>query len=81
MNPLLLKTVDAASFCGVTLRLWRTWNALGKNPAPVRIGKALFWNRDELVRWVEAGCPRREHWNALSRKKSRSTDSHGGKKE
>ena len=78
MPPLLLKSSDAARVCGVSLRLWRTWNTLGKNPAPLRVGPTLFWKHEELARWVEAGCPTRQRWNALcekSEKKTGATDS------
>ncbi len=73
MTPLLLKTSEAAKLCGVSHKLWRTWNAIGKNPAPVRIGPTLFWKQEELVRWVDAGCPARLRWNSL--KKDGATDS------
>ena len=64
MQKLLLNTKDAAALCGVTIKRWRTWNALGKIPAPLRIGKGLFWKQNELERWIEADCPARKHWNA-----------------
>ncbi|MCL2624486.1 MAG: helix-turn-helix domain-containing protein [Planctomycetaceae bacterium] len=70
MQSILLNTKDAAALCGVTIKRWRTWNTLGKIPAPLRIGKNFFWKHAELVRWVEADCPARKHWNTESGKKS-----------
>lgn len=59
MQQLLLNTSNAAMLCGVSTKTWRTWSALGLNPAPVRIGRNLFWRHDELISWIAEGCPRR----------------------
>lgn len=32
----------------------------GAMPAPVRLGVLLRWRREELQRWLDAGCPRRK---------------------
>jgi len=69
MKPLLLNTKDAAALCGVTIKRWRTWNTLGKIPAPLHIGKCFFWKHSELVRWIDSGCPARKHWKPESEKK------------
>ena len=69
MKPILLNTRDAAALCGVTIKRWRTWNALGKIPAPLRIGKACFWKHDELVDWIDEGCPTRKYWVAILEKR------------
>ena len=59
---LLLKGRDAATVCGCTTRIWRTWDMLGYTPMPVRIGKSLYWRYPELLQWIDAGCPKREDW-------------------
>jgi predicted DNA-binding transcriptional regulator AlpA len=59
---LLLTAKEAAAACGKSLRSWRTWDAGGRIPRPVRIGRSTLWRADELRRWIEAGCPRREEW-------------------
>jgi predicted DNA-binding transcriptional regulator AlpA len=61
-EPLLLTAKQAASICGKSLRTWRTWDAAGWIPQPVRIGRSTLWRVDELRRWVDAGCPRRTEW-------------------
>ncbi|MGD9721815.1 MAG: helix-turn-helix transcriptional regulator [Pirellulales bacterium] len=61
-GPLLLTAKQAASACGKSLRTWRTWDAAGRIPRPVRIGRSTLWRADELRRWVLAGCPRRAEW-------------------
>jgi predicted DNA-binding transcriptional regulator AlpA len=50
--------------CGKSLRTWRTWDAAGWIPRPVRIGRSTLWRADELRDWVAAGCPRRTEWEA-----------------
>jgi excisionase family DNA binding protein len=64
-NPLLLTARQAAALCGTSLRTWRTWDAAGKIPRPVRIGRRVLWRSEELKAWVAAGCPRREQWETL----------------
>jgi len=61
-NQLLYDCMEAASACSVSSKTWRTWHVLGFIPLPVQVGKSLFWRKDELVKWTEAGCPRREEW-------------------
>lgn len=63
-EPLLISARHAAMLCGVSLRTWRTRDAAGWIPRPVRVGRSVFWRAEELRRWVEAGCPRREPWEA-----------------
>jgi predicted DNA-binding transcriptional regulator AlpA len=63
-SPLLLSARRAASICGKSLRTWRTWDAAGWIPRPVRIGRSTLWRADELREWVAAGCPRRAEWEA-----------------
>jgi predicted DNA-binding transcriptional regulator AlpA len=64
LAPLLLTARQAATTCGKSLRTWRTWDAAGWIPRPVRIGRSTLWRADELREWVEAGCPRRAEWEA-----------------
>lgn len=63
---LLLTAKQSAVSVGRSLRTWRTWDALGLVPKPVRIGRNTFWRVEELRAWVSAGCPRRDEWEARS---------------
>jgi predicted DNA-binding transcriptional regulator AlpA len=65
-GQLLLTAKQAAAICGKSLRTWRTWDSAGWIPRPVRIGRSTLWRADELRKWVAAGCPRREQWEARS---------------
>lgn len=29
----------------------------GKMPRPLKLGGAVRWDRDEIQRWIDAGCP------------------------
>lgn len=61
--PLLLREADAMRLVGVKNRSsWRLMMDRGGLPAPVRLGRALYWRRDELIAWVTAGCPGRRVW-------------------
>jgi predicted DNA-binding transcriptional regulator AlpA len=62
--PLLVTAKTAAALCGKSLRTWRTWDAAGWIPRPVRIGRSTLWRADELRAWVAADCPRRVEWEA-----------------
>ena len=59
---LLLTAAEAAKRCGCSVRTWRTRDRSGLTPPPIRIGRALYWRPEELVAWVEAGCPDRKTW-------------------
>lgn len=61
---LLITAQAAAQLCGKSSRTWRTWDAAGWIPMPVRIGRSTLWRVDELKAWIAAGCPRREIWNS-----------------
>jgi len=62
---LLLRTESAAAMCDVSARTWRTWDAAGKVPMPVRIGRVPFWRVEELKAWIAAGCPDRVTWQIM----------------
>ncbi len=61
---LLLPARKAAAMCGMSLRTWRTWDAAGFVPVPVRIGRSTFWRTSELREWIAAECPKRDVWLA-----------------
>ncbi len=63
--PLLLDAKDAAALCGVSRSHWLAMHSQGKTPSPVRMGRAVRWNRPELGDWIEAGCPARQQWLAM----------------
>ncbi|MHB1035916.1 MAG: helix-turn-helix transcriptional regulator [Pirellulales bacterium] len=62
--PILLRPAEAAALCGKSLRTWRSWDAAGLIPRPVRIGRSTLWRSEEMRAWVAAGCPRRKEWQS-----------------
>jgi hypothetical protein len=64
-TPLLFRAPDAAALCGICLRTWRMWDAAGKIPAAIRIGRAAFWRPEVLRAWIAAGCPNRVIWQGM----------------
>ena len=55
--PSLLTAPQIAELLQLSTRtVWRLRSA-GKLPNPVEIGGSVRWNRDEIQRWITAGCP------------------------
>jgi predicted DNA-binding transcriptional regulator AlpA len=67
ITALLVDAAVAAQMCGKSERSWRTWDALGLIPEPVRIGRSVLWRAEELREWVAAGCPSRQEWKDLQK--------------
>ncbi len=63
-QPLVLTATEAAALFGKSLRTWRSWDAAGLIPRPIRIGRSTLWRPDELRAWIAAGCPRRKEWES-----------------
>ena len=61
---LLVPAKEAATMCSKSLRTWRAWDAAGWVPRPIRIARSTLWRVEELRAWIEAGCPRRDEWEA-----------------
>jgi predicted DNA-binding transcriptional regulator AlpA len=55
--------------------VWR-WNSAGLLPRPIKKSGTVRWRADELERWVEAGCPDRRHWEALTLEKAPGNGGH-----
>jgi predicted DNA-binding transcriptional regulator AlpA len=64
-EALLIPDVQAAALAGVSRATWHRLRVQGKVPAPVRLGRAVRWNRADIVAWIEAACPDSATWNAI----------------
>jgi predicted DNA-binding transcriptional regulator AlpA len=63
-QALAVSARQLAEMLDVSLRqVWRL-NAAGKLPRPIRLGGSVRWNREEIQRWFETGCPDRKTWEA-----------------
>jgi excisionase family DNA binding protein len=53
----LLDVRTVASLLGCSARhVYRLADA-GRMPGPVRLGSLVRWNRSEVERWIQDGCP------------------------
>jgi predicted DNA-binding transcriptional regulator AlpA len=73
VKSILLRTEEAVNLCNTPQKTWRMWNKLGKVPQPLKIGKLHFWRYDELVSWIDAGCPVCKLWKFQSETKQPKT--------
>lgn len=63
--PYLISAKTAAKICGVGRTAWLSHVNLGKTPAPIRLGRKVFWYIREIEAWCKHGCPCREKWDEL----------------
>ncbi len=69
MECVLLSAKEAWTLCGLSKSSWYKNLALGLIPRPVKIGGALRWRREELLHWIDTGCPARTVWDTMNKKK------------
>ncbi len=69
IEPALLTAEQAWTLCALSKASWYKAKSAGRIPREVRIGGALRWRRDELLRWINAGCPARSVWDAQTTRK------------
>jgi len=56
--------IELAAFLGVSrATVWRLHSA-GKLPRPIRLNRAVRWDRWTIEEWVSDGCPPRDKWEA-----------------
>ena len=56
-EQLLISAPEVAKILGISARsVWRLHSA-GKLISPIRLGGAVRWRRDEILRWIAEGCP------------------------
>ena len=62
--PLAVDANGLARLLSSGLRTIRTWDAAGLIPRPHRVGRRVLWNVREIRRWIAAGMPDRQAWEA-----------------
>jgi len=68
-SAMLVSAEKLAELLDISTRtLWRL-RAAGKLPAPVRLGGSVRWRIDEVLAWIEKGCPDQERGKAARRGK------------
>lgn len=61
--PALMTAADLAAELQISERTIRRLAITGKiGPAPISIGRAVRYRRDEVANWIAAGCPARASW-------------------
>lgn len=59
----LITRHETARLISVSLVSLKRWNRSGRfGPAPIKLGKCSRYRRDEVLAWVNAGCPPRREW-------------------
>lgn len=66
-EPVLMKAKESAELCGVSAASWWRYHAAAKIPNAINLVGNTFWNRQELVAWVAAGCPERDEWEKIKK--------------
>lgn len=61
-TALVLSDAQAATMMGCSRSHWRSMDRLGQVPASVKLGRSTKWRRDEVIDWLNAGCPPRHQW-------------------
>jgi hypothetical protein len=52
----LLSPADLASLIGVDERTLAVWRGDGKGPACIRLGRAIFYRREDVAAWKDASA-------------------------
>lgn len=52
----LLTIRELAELCGLSTRTIFRLVDSGKVPQPIRLGKAIRWNSEEVEKWIASGC-------------------------
>jgi predicted DNA-binding transcriptional regulator AlpA len=65
LGALLIPDTEAAALAGVCRATWHRLRAANKVPPAVRLGRAVRWRREEVIAWIEAGCPDGPTWAAM----------------
>lgn len=61
-NPLLITAREAWTLCGMKKSAWYRNLSRKAVPAPVRVNGFVRWRRQELLDWINAGCPSQAKW-------------------
>jgi excisionase family DNA binding protein len=63
--PLLIDAVEAARLLDVSRAHLYALLSSGRLPAPIHLGRAARWDREDVIRWARAGAPSAERWQAM----------------
>jgi excisionase family DNA binding protein len=63
-TPILVPDTTAAALLGISRAHLHRLRAAGRFPEAIRLGRALRFDRAELVEWAAARCPDMATWRA-----------------
>lgn len=67
ISPLLLSVDNAAKLLGIGRTHFYALHSSGRlGPMSIQLGRRTLWNRQELAKWVDAGCPSRQEWQQIN---------------
>ena len=70
VDSLLLSAKNAAKLLGIgSSHFWALHSSGRLGPLPVKLGRRTLWNRRDLEKWADAGCPPRKQWQELIKNK------------
>lgn len=69
--PLALTPEELARTLGISRAHLFRLHSRGLLPRPVRLGRSLRWDRGTVVRWLAAGAPPRDRWEAMQSQPAR----------
>lgn len=59
----LIGADDVCAMLDIGTSTLYNWRDSGKLPQPVRIGGTVKWRREEVLAWIDAGCPPEVRWD------------------
>jgi len=65
LEALLIPDTAAAALLGISRAHLHRLRAAGKFPEAIRLGRALRFDRQELIDWAGARCPDMATWRAM----------------
>jgi len=74
MEPLLVNTKGLQEMLRLSASAIHLKRKRRELPFPVRIGRCVRWNVQELKAWVEFGCPNTYQWEAEKARRQLAAD-------
>lgn len=67
-NKLLINVDEAAEMLSISrAKLYQMHQSGTLGPMALKLGRCTRWNRQELIAWIDAGCPVRKSWKDVKR--------------
>ena len=61
-DDLMMTAKEGAALLKISERAFHKRRQAGRLPKPIKIGRSTRWRREELLKWVKAGCPNQVIW-------------------